>query len=233
MIHKDKLSASAAKATMAIIDSLPAPGECSHEFTPRFQKKMQRTIRRAKHPIIYNIPKRVACFIIAAIIIGSTWLTVDADARTEIFAWIREKYEEFIEYRFVGKPSSEKEKTDYELTWLPDGYTEIDRLITEDGCTIIYSHDVSLIQFVYSTGADADSLFVGDFNGEVQTIQIGEFIADFYQAQNNSQSSTVVWMSAQKDTLFSITTSLPKDIIIELCKSVQKVSYNFKTACPK
>lgn len=224
MIHKDKLSASAAKATMAIIDSLPAPGECSHEFTPRFQKKMQRTIRRAKHPIIYNIPRRVACFIIAAIIIGSTWLTVDADARTEIFAWIREKYEEFIEYRFVGKPSSEKEKTDYELTWLPDGYTEIDRLVTEDGCTIIYSHDVSLIQFVYSTGADADSLFVGDFNGEVQTIQIGEFIADFYQAQNNSQSSTVVWMSAQKDTLFSITTSLPKDIIIELCKSVQKVS---------
>lgn len=224
MIHKDKLSASAAKATMAIIDSLPAPGECSHEFTPRFQKKMQRTIRRAKHPIIYNIPKRVACFIIAAIIIGSTWLTVDADARTEIFAWIREKYEEFIEYRFVGKPSSEKEKTDYELTWLLDGYTEIDRLITEDGCTIIYSHDVSLIQFVYSTGADADSLFVGDFNGEVQTIQIGEFIADFYQAQNNSQSSTVVWMSAQKDTLFSITTSLPKDIIIELCKSVQKIS---------
>lgn len=224
MIHKDKLSASAAKATMAIIDSLPAPGECSHEFTPRFQKKMQRTIRRAKHPIIYNIPKRVACFIIAAIIIGSTWLTVDADARTEIFAWIREKYEEFIEYRFVGKPSSEKEKTDYELTWLPDGYTEIDRLITEDGCTIIYSHDVSLIQFVYSTGADADSLFIGDFNGEVQTIQIGEFIADFYQAQNNSQSSTVVWMSAQKDTLFSITTSLPKDIIIELCKSVQKIS---------
>lgn len=224
MIHKDKLSASAAKATMAIIDSLPAPGECSHEFTPRFQKKMQRTIRRAKHPIIYNIPKRVACFIIAAIIIGSTWLTVDADARTEIFAWIREKYEEFIEYRFEGKPSSEKEKTDYELTWLPDGYTEIDRLITEDGCTIIYSHDVSLIQFVYSTGADADSLFVGDFNGEVQTIQIGEFIADFYQAQNNSQSSTVVWMSAQKDTLFSITTSLPKDIIIELCKSVQKIS---------
>lgn len=224
MIHKDKLSASAAKATMAIIDSLPAPGECSHEFTPRFQKKMQRTIRRAKHPIIYNIPKRVACFIIAAIIIGSTWLTVDADARTEIFAWIREKYEEFIEYRFVGKPSSEKEKTDYELTWLPDGYTEIDRLITEDGCTIIYSHDVSLIQFVYSTGADADSLFVGDFNGEVQTIQIGEFIADFYQAQNNSQSSTVVWMSAQKDTLFSITTSLPKDIIIELCKSMQKIS---------
>ena len=224
MIHKDKLSASAAKATMAIIDSLPAPGECSHEFTPRFQKKMQRTIRRAKHPIIYNIPKRVACFIIAAIIIGSTWLTVDADARTEIFAWIREKYEEFIEYRFVGKPSSEKEKTDYELTWLPDGYTEIDRLITEDGCTIIYSHDVSLIQFVYSTGADADSLFVGDFNGEVQTIQIGEFIADFYQAQNNSQSSTVVWMSAQKDTLFSITTSLPKDIIIELCKRVQKIS---------
>ena len=224
MIHKDKLSASAAKATMAIIDSLPAPGECSHEFTPRFQKKMQRTIRRAKHPIIYNIPKRVACFIIAAIIIGSTWLTVDADARTEIFAWIREKYEEFIEYRFVGKPSSEKEKTDYELTWLPDGYTEIDRLITEDGCTIIYSHDVSLIQFVYSTGTDASSLFVGDFSGEVQTIRVGTLYVDFYQPQDGGISSTAVWTSEQQDTLFSVTASLPKPLMIALCKGVQKIS---------
>lgn len=224
MINDEALRTAATEADRVITESLPSAAACTHVFPPVFHKKMQRTIRRAKHPIIYNIPKRVACFIIAAIIIGSTWLTVDADARTEIFAWIREKYEEFIEYRFVGKHSSEKEKTDYELTWLPDGYTEIDRLVTEDGCTIIYSHDVSLIQFVYSTGADADSLFVGDFNGEVQTIQIGEFIADFYQAQNNSQSSTVVWMSAQKDTLFSITTSLPKDIIIELCKSVQKIS---------
>lgn len=224
MINDEALRTAATEADRVITESLPSAAACTHVFPPVFHKKMQRTIRRGNHPAIARLPKQIACFILSAVIIGGTWLTVDAEARAVFFAWVREVYEEFVAYRFVGSTVAENSHVRYELTWLPDGYTEIDRLITEDGCTIIYSHDVSLIQFVYSTGADADSLFIGDFNGEVQTIQIGEFIADFYQAQNNSQSSTVVWMSAQKDTLFSITTSLPKDIIIELCKSVQKVS---------
>lgn len=224
MINDEVLRKAATEANQVITESLPSSAACAHSFSPTFHKKMQRTIRRGNHPLIARLPKQIACFIISAVIIGGTWLTVDAEARTAFLVWVRETYEGFVAYRFVGNTVAENSYAHYELTWLPEGYAEIDRLPTEDGCTIIYSHDVSLIQFVYSTGADADSLFVGDFNGEVQTIQIGEFIADFYQAQNNSQSSTVVWMSAQKDTLFSITTSLPKDIIIELCKSVQKIS---------
>lgn len=222
MIHEDKLNIAAAKATMAIIDSLPAPEECSHEFTPGFKSKMQRTIRRAKHPVIYNLPKQVACFIIAVIIISSTWLTVDADARTTFFAWIREKYESFIEYRFVGKPSLGHDN--YELTWLPDGYTEIDRLSTGDGCTVIYSNNIDLIHFAYSNGTDATSLFIGEFSEDIQTIQLENAYAEFYQSRDNNGTNTIVWMSENKDTLFSITASLPKHLMIKLCENVQKNS---------
>lgn len=221
MINEDVLSTAAAEATQAIINSLPAPAECKHEFTPSFQKKMRRTMLKAKHPNIYILPKQVACFVISAIIIGSTWLTVDADARATFFAWIQEKYEVFIEYRFVGNPSSKNDSPKYELTWLPNGYSEIDRLTIDGGRTVIYSNGNDLIQFAYSNGTAAASLFIGDFAEDVQTVQVGNVYAKFYQSRDDSGTNTIVWLSEQNDTLFSITAALPERVMLKLCKSVQ------------
>lgn len=71
----------AAEADQAIRDSLPAPAECEHEFSPSFQRKMRRTFRKAKHPVIYKLPKYAACFVLAVALASGTWLTVDAEAR--------------------------------------------------------------------------------------------------------------------------------------------------------
>lgn len=71
----------AAEADQAIRDSLPAPAECEHEFSPLFQRKMRRTFRKAKHPVIYKLPKYAACFVLAVALVSGTWLTVDAEAR--------------------------------------------------------------------------------------------------------------------------------------------------------
>lgn len=224
MINDEVLRKAATEANQVITESLPSSAACAHSFSPTFHKKMQRTIRRGNHPLIARLPKQIACFIISAVIIGGTWLTVDAEARTAFLVWVRETYEEFVAYRFVGNTVAENSNAHYELTWLPEGYAEIDRLPTDDGCTIIYSNGVSLIQFVYASGTDASSLFVGDFSGEVQTIRVGTLYVDFYQPQDGGISSTAVWMSEQQDTLFSVTASLPKPLMIALCKGVQKIS---------
>ena len=55
MISEEMLKKAAAEAEQAIRDSLPAPAECEHEFSPSFQRKMRRTFRKAKHPIIYKL----------------------------------------------------------------------------------------------------------------------------------------------------------------------------------
>lgn len=224
MINDEALRTAATEADRVITESLPSAAACTHVFPPVFHKKMQRTIRRGNHPAIARLPKQIACFILSAVIIGGTWLTVDAEARAVFFVWVREVYEEFVAYRFVGSTVAENSHVRYELTWLPEGYAEIDRLPTDDGCTIIYSNGVSLIQFVYASGTDASSLFVGDFSGEVQTIRVGTLYVDFYQPQDGGISSTAVWTSEQQDTLFSVTASLPKSLMIALCKGVQKIS---------
>ena len=39
MISEEMLKKAAAEADQAIRDSLPAPAECEHEFSPSFQRK--------------------------------------------------------------------------------------------------------------------------------------------------------------------------------------------------
>lgn len=85
MISEEMLKIAAAEADKAIRDSLPAPAECEHEFSPSFQRKMRRIFRKAKHPIIFKLPKYAACFVLVVALISSTWLTVDTEARAAFF----------------------------------------------------------------------------------------------------------------------------------------------------
>ena len=123
MISEEMLKKAAAEADQAIRDSLPAPAECEHEFSPSFQKKMRRTFRKAKHPVIYKLPKYAACFVLTVALASGTWLTVDAEARAAFFAWVREQYAAFVEYRFIGEAPQENTIVEYELTWLPEGFS--------------------------------------------------------------------------------------------------------------
>lgn len=85
MISDEMLKKATAEADQAIRDSLPAPAECEHEFSPSFQRKMRRTFRKAKYPVIYKLPKYAACFVLVVVLASSTWLTVDAEARAAFF----------------------------------------------------------------------------------------------------------------------------------------------------
>ena len=113
MISEEMLKKAAAEADQAIRDSLPAPAECEHEFSPSFQRKMRRTFRKAKHP---KLPKYAACFVLAVALASGTWLTVDVEARAAFFAWVREQYEAFVEYRFIGEAPQENTIVKYELS---------------------------------------------------------------------------------------------------------------------
>ena len=119
MISEEMLKKAAAEADQAIRDSLPAPAECEHEFSPSFQRKMRRTFWKAKHHVIYKLPKYAACFILAVALASGTWLTVDVEARAAFFAWVREQYESFIEYRFIGHLPLKHNVVEYDLQWLP------------------------------------------------------------------------------------------------------------------
>jgi len=223
VISEEMLKKAAAEADQAIRDSLPAPAECEHEFSPSFQKKMRRTFRKAKHPVIYKLPKYAACFVLTVALASGTWLTVDAEARAAFFAWVREQYAAFVEYRFIGEAPQENTIVEYELTWLPEGFSFQKEQDLSNSTYLTYANDSGQrILFSYLEGNDATSLFMAADYTEVQSVQIGNINADFYQASQETSPNGLVWVSEEENMCFCITASLPKDTIIKVAEGIQK-----------
>ena len=223
MISEEMLKKAAAEADQAIRDSLPAPAECEHEFSPSFQRKMRRTFRKAKHPVIYKLPKYAACFVLVVALASGTWLTVDAEARAAFFAWVREQYEAFVEYRFIGETPQENTIVEYELTWLPEGFSFQKEQELDGGMYLTYTNNSGQrIIFSYLRGDDAASLFVTSDYAEIRSVQIGNIHADFYQAKEEASSNMLVWTSEEDDLAFYIMADLPEDTMIKLAEGVQK-----------
>ena len=44
----------------ALADSLPDPADCAHTFSPKFQRRMARLIRRHRHKSLYRGLRRAA-----------------------------------------------------------------------------------------------------------------------------------------------------------------------------
>ena len=223
MISEEMLKKAAAEADQAIRDSLPAPAECKHEFSPSFQRKMRRTFRKANHPIIYKLPKYAACFVLVVALASSTWLTVDADARAAFFAWVREKYEEFVQYKFIGDTSTQNNVVQYELTWLPEGFSLESEQSLGSGTYLIYTDGSGQqIIFSYLQGTDSSNLFVASDYTEARSVQVNDIKADFYQASKENSANILVWLSEEDNFCFYIMTNLSEDTIIKLAEGVQK-----------
>lgn len=216
------LKRAAAEADQAIRDSLPDPEECEHEFSPSFQKKMHRIFRKVNHPIIYKLPKQVACFVLAVILASGTWLTVDAEARAAFFSWVREQYETFVEYRFIGQTQTESTNTQYEPEWLPKGFSILKQYASSEKTYIVYENAAGdRITFSYLKGDDALSMFLTSDYEEIYSVQVDNHPAEFYCASEESSANALVWIS-EEDTCFCIVGAFPEDTLIRIAESVQK-----------
>ena len=74
-----------------------------HDFSPAFEKKMQKLIRRANHPIRYRVAQAVACLLLAALLSGCTALAISPEVRAAFVGWVREVYETWFVYRYTGE----------------------------------------------------------------------------------------------------------------------------------
>lgn len=223
MISEEMLKKAAAGADQAIRDSLPAPAECEHAFSPSFQRKMCRIFRKAKHPMIYKLPKYVACVVLAVVLASGIWLTVDVEARAAFFAWVREQYELFVEYRFIGESPQENEIVDYDLTWLPEGFSfQKEQSLGNSTCLTYTDDSGKRIIFSYFHGDDATSLFVASDYTVVKSVRIRNIKADFYQAGEEASANVLVWLSEEDTSCFYIMADFSEDTMIKLAENVQK-----------
>ena len=219
MITEEMMKQAAKEAGNIITDSLQTQEEYRYEFSKTFENNMENILQKAKHKKRKRLYKQVACYLAIFVVAGSSFLMLNQEARATFLYWLRGQYNGYMEYRYTGDGSAQQKA--YVLTYIPEGYYEKEISEMEGMNIAIYHNDLgNQIAFMSSSGTDAISLFISDENA--QEVMVGNIKADYYQAEADDENSVIVWYSADRATIFSISAALSKEEIIKVAESVEE-----------
>ena len=217
------LKAALQEACFMELEDIPSEEELSTDetltFSPAFEKKMKKLIRRANHPIRYRVIRAAACVLLAALLSGCTVLASSPEARAAFVGWVREVYETWYIYKYEGADRQLPKDVVFQPTWIPDGFVEVSQSASEDQICIIYKDDnFNSIMFVYTRNMESANLYIQWDEVDAQTVRIGDLNADLYLDQNIGGANALVWRTA--DALFTLHGNCSGDELIKIAESV-------------
>lgn len=204
------------------VSAMPAIDEDEHEFSPEFEKKMKRLIKRRNKPyyrIINTVGKRVACIAVIILVASSvTVMSVEAlrNAVTDFFVSI---YEKFSTVQSVDDTTAPLTIEDiYEITYDLSRFTIFYEDYNEYSRYITYIKDNIVIDYVQYTKEMYDEN-VNTENAVISTLIINGHEAIYFQ--DNHQYYHLIWDNG--DYIISLGSNIGKDSLIEIAESVQKI----------
>ena len=222
MISDKELHDAARKVEEAILASLPEPEECKETFSPKFERRMKKLIRRVDHPVQYWMQKSVACFRVALLLGSSCLLALSSEARAAFWGWIREVSAGWSVYHYVGEKKDSLEDIIYRPTWIPDGYEVTSEYFDPWNVNIGYQNaDEEFAMFSYSTYTESMEAQVESDGVEIKHILIDGHPADLYLDPDPGAANVLMWMNDEAGALFTISASFSSDNIIKMAESVE------------
>lgn len=190
-----------------IIRGLEETTDYEYRFSDKFERKMKKLIRKEAHPFI-NVfsgqAKRVAILLFC--IISSIFLlsmSVQAN-RIKLFETVKTMWGDFVLYSyFVDKPQDDFVCNEPE--YIPAGYQETDRIITEHWFSITYENEYGEMiiwdQMLILDGgnlvvdSEYDTQVVREINGDNAIISV---YADGYMGAYYEHGAYVYLLTAEK-----------------------------------
>ena len=190
-------------------------------FSPAFEKKMKKLIRRADHPIRHRVAQAAACLLLAALL-GGTVLAISPEARAAFVGWFREIYDTYFVYRYYGETQSLPEDVIYRPSWLPEGYRIVSENIGNQIYILYESEDGEPALFVYARASESFTLNIDRDGHEIsQSVFVGDIPADLYIDQDADENNILIWTDERKGLVFYISAQLDSSEIIKMAESVE------------
>lgn len=221
MITDEMIAEAAEELNEAMINSLPDPHECKHQFSKRFEVKMEKLIHCVNHPVRYMILNRVAS-ILLVILIGLTMVTsFSPAARAAVFGWIKQTYESFYSYYFETQVDTETNYR-YQIDPLPEGYVEISNAENDGLNVYIYTNEQAVLVFSYAEGSDPSMFYVETEGYVVEEIIVNGNVADLYISKDGSMVNGIIWLDRKAEYIFYISGQFNSEEMKFLAESVKK-----------
>ena len=222
MISDERLREAARKVEESMLASLPEPEECEATFSPEFERKMEKLLHRADHPIRKRIMKAVACFLLAVLVGGGSVLTFSVEARAAFVTWVREVYETQFIYRFFQTNEGTPVDRTYRPTWVPSDYQMTSESESNSRTTVIYKDSSgSLAVFTYFLDT-ASPVFQIEKDGTETYLQVhvNEMSAELYLDQDEDEQNVLIWLDEINWVVFRISAPFGESELIKMAESV-------------
>ena len=220
----DEMIAKAAQDyEQSLLDSLPVT---EHAFSPAFERRMKRLIRRQEQSVGYVYFKRAMCAILAIVLCVGTFLMFHTEARAAVVDWLRRQFAHSTYYGptdgvYTDIQPSRELPVYYELDWLPEGYDLRSRHMTNEDGSVVYGSDANEIELQYYFATKSTHVYVSNDGCEVRYVSVHDGGADLYLASAEGQSNKLVWYSEDRSVIFVLTAPCGEETLIRMAESVR------------
>ena len=213
---KDELWTQAAQAYVdALSDNLEAPEE--HRFSRRFEKKMHRLLAKTTHPAWTAFGRAVACLAMVMLVLFGSVLAVDAEARELFLGWFQQQTDGAIHF---SSRNPSQEDTQYQLTWIPEGYEFYDSTQLEAGEEILYINEAGdFFAFSYLHSSENGETYSFPGEHEEKQVSIQGATGTLYLPYDKQIGPGVIWQN-EAGTLFEITGRCDENVLLRAAESV-------------
>lgn len=207
------------------LEEIPSEEKLSEDealtFSSAFERKMKKLVRRADHPIRHRIAQAAACLLLAALLSGCTVLAVSPEARAAFVGWVREVYEGWFVYHYIGKEQAVPENVVFCPTWMPDGYELIVEPENRAHMIAIYENpEEDIILFNCYMNTESMNLQIGEDTQLIDTY-VSNISADLYIDNTSGAVNHLVWEDENKQRIFWITSTLDGETMVKIAESVE------------
>ena len=193
-----------------------------HEFSPEFEKKMKKLIKRRNKPyyrIINTAGKRIAC-VAVIVLVASSVMIINVEALRNAFSdFFVSTYEKFSTIQPVEDDTAPTTLEEiYEITYNINDFkidyydeNEYSRYITyvKDGIAIYFLQETKTM---YNPNVNTE-------DAEILTIDINGHEAIYFI--DNNDYCNIIWDNG--DYIISLGSNIGENTLIQIAKSVQKV----------
>lgn len=206
-----------------------------HSFSPSFERKMKRLLRRGRHPVWYKALHAAACLLLALLLSGCAVLAVSPEAREVFAGWVREIHDNYFLYKFFGNEEREavsKEEVLYQPTYVPAGYRIEHRFVFSAGIvsvTYIDDQTGNIAVFTYFSDMSSPVLQIAGENEIIyQKVQVNGLPADLYLDSEEGEANAIVWVDERNGAAFRIGGVISGEELVCMAESVEAVPRNVR-----
>lgn len=197
--------------------------------SPRHRRQMKAMLKdplgwskKKARPVWKMIAQKAAVILLIISVGFGAVMAASPTARAAFIRWAREWYETHITYRYGGEDISGAMPR-YEITALPEGYTEYQREERPSYTHIIYSNPsndarIHLMYIHMQQGSATD--FVTE-NLEIVPVTVNGIDGELYLSQDlTKEDNTVTWIDEKANIQFVVDASLGQADILRIAESV-------------